>query len=77
MALITGANTGIGFETARSMAFHGCEIIFGCRNEEAANEAMEKIRKERPNRKCTSIKLDLSTLKSTKEFADEVKKQYK
>lgn len=77
VALITGANTGIGFETARSLSFHGCEIIFACRNENLALEAIEKIRKERANRKCSFFNLDLSSLKSTKNFADTIKANYK
>lgn len=31
VAIITGANAGIGFETARSLAFHQCEVVFACR----------------------------------------------
>lgn len=77
VALITGANAGIGFETARSLALHNCEVIFGCRNEKLARDAIRKIFKEKADVKCTFIKLDLSSLKDTKMFCDNVKQKFK
>ncbi len=77
IAIITGSNTGIGFETARSLAFHGCEVIFACRNEQSALEAIEKIKAERPKRKCCFYKIDLCSLKSVRSFAEEIKTNYK
>ena len=32
VAVITGATSGIGFETAKCLAFHGCTVIIGCRD---------------------------------------------
>lgn len=79
IALITGANVGIGFETARSLALHGCEVIFACRNESATKEAIEKVlaEKEAAGRRCKFVKLDLASLRSVKEFARQVKAEYK
>lgn len=79
VALVTGANTGIGFETARSLALHGCDIIFACRNETAAVQAIEKItqEKELAGQRCFFLKLDLASLRSVKEFAQKVTAQYK
>ncbi|XP_055609815.1 WW domain-containing oxidoreductase [Uranotaenia lowii] len=79
VALITGANVGIGFETARSLALHGCEIIFACRNEKTALEAIERIsaEKEVAGKRCRFIKLDLASLRSVKECAQQVKAHYK
>ncbi|XP_068115653.1 WW domain-containing oxidoreductase isoform X7 [Hyperolius riggenbachi] len=41
--IITGANAGIGFETARSLALHGAHVIMACRNLQKANEAKRLI----------------------------------
>lgn len=41
--LVTGANTGLGFETAKVLAAHGARVLLGCRSEEKATQAMEKI----------------------------------
>jgi len=45
-ALVTGANQGIGFETARQLLRLGYFVYLGCRNRESAEQAMEKLRKE-------------------------------
>lgn len=85
--MITGANSGIGFETARSLAKHGCTVIFACRNLSAAEEAIEKIRsEERLNiaDNCVAIHLDLVSLASGNDkqilkfnkFSSEKNKQY-
>ncbi|ALC39367.1 Wwox, partial [Drosophila busckii] len=75
LALITGANCGIGYETARSLAMHGCEIIFACRNIAAANEAIERIAVERPaaRSRCRAVSLDLSSMHSVKQCVETVK----
>lgn len=79
IALITGANAGIGFETARSLAKHGCTVIFACRSLSSAAEAIEKIKNEKQaaGDKCVSFYIDLSVMKTVKEFAEQVQKLYK
>lgn len=79
IAIITGANAGIGFETARSLAKHGCTVVFACRNLAAAEEAIDKIRAgERLNiaDNCVAIHLDLSSLPSVVQFANTIKSRY-
>lgn len=78
VALITGCNVGIGLETAKSLAFFGCEIIFACRNRQTTTAAMSEIEKERKgNCKLNFIQIDLASIKSCIRFCEDVKKQYR
>ncbi|CAI9734942.1 WW domain-containing oxidoreductase-like [Octopus vulgaris] len=72
-AIVTGANCGIGFETARSLALHGAFVILACRNVESANEACQKILDERPIAKVEVMPLDLASLKSVRYFSETYK----
>ncbi|XP_037958494.1 WW domain-containing oxidoreductase [Teleopsis dalmanni] len=75
LAVITGANCGIGYETARSLILHGCEVIFACRNVTATQEAIEKILVERPTARsrCRVAELDLGCFKSVRNFVTHIK----
>ncbi len=75
-ALITGANSGIGFETARIMAEKGAQVILACRSEDKAVQAMAKIRRKSPNAELHFLPLDLSSLQSVHHMADMFHEQY-
>lgn len=70
LAVITGANCGIGYETARSLVFHGCRVILACRNENAATGAIERIASERPQTRdrLQVMRVNLASLQSVHEF---------
>ncbi|XP_076152005.1 retinol dehydrogenase 12 [Alosa pseudoharengus] len=68
--IITGANTGIGKETARDLAKRGARIIMACRDIEKAENALKEITEESRNQNVVIRKLDLSDTKSIKEFAE-------
>ena len=67
--LITGANSGTGFETARELAGKNAKVIMAVRNLEKGNEAATKIKQAFPNADISVMKLDLSSLASVKKFA--------
>ena len=71
-ALVTGANSGLGIETAKALAAKGARVIMACRNEEKANKAASIIRDQVPNAALTIRKLDLGDLASVNRFTDEI-----
>lgn len=71
VAIVTGANTGIGKETAVGLARHGVHVILACRNKQKAAEARDEIIAATGNPNIRCMKLDLSSFKSIRVFADE------
>ncbi|KAJ9180745.1 hypothetical protein P3X46_008957 [Hevea brasiliensis] len=69
-AIITGGATGIGLETARVLALRKAHVIIAARNMENANEAKQFILKEVEDARVDVLKLDLASMKSVREFAD-------
>lgn len=74
VAVVTGANCGIGFETCRSLAFFGCRVLLACRSQAAAEEAIRKIAVEKASagERCSFISLDLCSLASVKIAATQI-----
>ncbi|XP_041916778.1 retinol dehydrogenase 11-like isoform X3 [Alosa sapidissima] len=71
--LITGANTGIGKETAVDLARRGARVILACRDMVRANRAADEIRKRSGNGNVVVKQLDLASLKSVRALAADVK----
>ncbi len=60
--LVTGANSGIGFETALALADRGAEVVLLCRNQERGRAARDAIRERTANRRVSLEVLDVSNL---------------
>lgn len=70
-ALITGANSGIGYEAALELARHGAEVILPARTTAKSEGAIARIRHEVPNATLHAATLDLASLSSVRSFAAE------
>ncbi len=71
-ALITGANSGLGFHTALELARKGARVLLGCRRRDAAEEAVARIRSEVADADLDIVELDLASLRSVREAAESV-----
>lgn len=70
-AVVTGANSGIGYVTARELARHGAHVVLACRSIDKAEAARDRIVREAPGAEVEVAALDLSSLASVKAFADQ------
>jgi len=70
--IVTGANTGIGKQTALELARRGGNIILACRDMEKCEAAAKDIRGETLNHRVSARHLDLASLKSIREFAAKI-----
>ncbi len=69
VAIVTGANSGIGYETARALAHKGATVVMACRNPGKGQEALDRIVGEKPDGPVELMPLDLSSLDSVRAFA--------
>lgn len=67
--VITGANTGLGFETARAMVANGADVVLCSRGAENGAKAVQTIKDQFPNAKVTTEVLDLGSHASIRSFA--------
>jgi NAD(P)-dependent dehydrogenase (short-subunit alcohol dehydrogenase family) len=72
VAVVTGANSGIGWHTAVELARAGAEVVMAARNEAKGQEAVERVLHEVPRAKVRFERLDLASLRSVREFAARV-----
>jgi retinol dehydrogenase-12 len=69
VALVTGANSGMGKETARELARMGAEVVLGCRDAGRAEAARREIAVTTGNDEVSAMEIDLSSLTSVRAFA--------
>jgi NAD(P)-dependent dehydrogenase (short-subunit alcohol dehydrogenase family) len=68
-AIVTGANSGIGYHTALQLARHGAAVVLACRSAERGQAAFDRIRAAAPGADLTLGVLDLADLASVRAFA--------
>jgi NAD(P)-dependent dehydrogenase (short-subunit alcohol dehydrogenase family) len=71
IAIVTGANSGIGYETARALARKDATVILACRDKLKGETSIRQIAQEYPQARTELMLLDLSELASLRCFADE------
>ncbi|MFI9766021.1 oxidoreductase [Streptomyces sp. NPDC052415] len=69
VAVVTGANSGIGYVTARELARRGARVVLACRSERRGAEAGDRLVTEAPGADVEYARLDLGDLASVREFA--------
>lgn len=62
LALVTGANSGLGWQAARTLAGKGATVVMACRNREQAERARRAILDEYPQARLSLADLDLADL---------------
>ena len=72
LAIVTGSNTGLGFDNARALAARGAKVVMAVRDTAKGEAAAARIRELTPGAQVTVQKLDLGSLASVKEAAAEM-----
>jgi len=72
-AIVTGANTGLGYETAAALAAKGAHVVLAVRNLEKGEEAARRIEQATPGAQIQLQELDLTSLDSIRTAADELR----
>ncbi len=70
-ALVTGANSGIGYQAALELARHGAHVLLGCRSAAKGHAALERLLREAPGASAEVVTLDVASLTSIRAFAAE------
>src|SRR5271165_943526 len=73
VAVITGANTGLGYETALALADHGAHVVLAVRNLDKGKDAAARITANSPHADVAVAELDLTSLESIRAAADQLR----
>lgn len=71
-ALVTGANSGIGYQAALELARHGAHVMLACRDAGKGEAAVQRVRREAPGASVEAILLDLASLGSVRAVAEQI-----
>jgi NAD(P)-dependent dehydrogenase (short-subunit alcohol dehydrogenase family) len=76
LAIVTGANIGLGYETALGLAAKGCSVVLACRNIDKAEAAKASILAQHSKSTVDCMALDLASLASVRKFAVVYKRRH-
>ncbi|UGT62233.1 oxidoreductase [Nocardia asteroides] len=76
IAVVTGANSGLGFETARVLAERGATVALVCRSIGRAETAAERIRETAPDAEIRTVRADLLSLMSVRAAAEQLRAEF-
>lgn len=72
VAIVTGANSGLGYETAAGLAARGAHVVLACRDVAKAEGALDAMRRAHGNVSAECLPLDLASLDAVRGFAKEI-----
>src|SRR5690349_11527884 len=75
-AVITGANTGLGYETAAALAAKGAHVVLAVRNLDKGKDAADRIAHDIPAASVAVQELDLTSLDSVRAAAEQLRSNY-
>src|SRR5580693_3020073 len=76
VAVITGANTGLGYETALALAGHGARVVLAVRNLDKGKDAAAQITAQSPDAEVALQELDLTSLESIRAAAEQLRSEH-
>jgi NAD(P)-dependent dehydrogenase (short-subunit alcohol dehydrogenase family) len=76
VAVITGANTGLGYETAAALADHGAHVVLAVRNLDKGKNAAARITAQSPGADVAVHELDLTSLESIRAAAEQLRSEH-
>jgi NAD(P)-dependent dehydrogenase (short-subunit alcohol dehydrogenase family) len=76
VAVITGANTGLGYETAAALAEHRAHVVLAVRNLDKGKDAAARIAADSPHADIAVQELDLTSLESIREATEQLRSNY-
>lgn len=76
VAIVTGSNTGLGYETARALAAKGAHVVIAVRNLDKGRQALDRIKNSTPKADLALQQLDVGSLASIRSGAEELKAAY-
>jgi len=76
VAVITGANTGLGYETAAALAEHGAHVVLAVRNLDKGKDAVARITGKAPQADVALQELDLTSLDAVRAAAEQLRSDY-